>query len=83
MTIRRVGPARRQLAFALAVVAVVLAETLLPQALAGQVSPAATSPQMRHFWHVFAAYAIAWVLLFGWIVSVARRLAKVEKRIDG
>jgi CcmD family protein len=38
---------------------------------------------MREFWHVFVAYAVAWVLIFGWIVSILRRLAKVEERIGG
>ncbi|MEQ8329064.1 MAG: CcmD family protein [Longimicrobiales bacterium] len=36
---------------------------------------------MRPFRFLFAAYAIAWVLVFGWIVSVARRLARVERRL--
>mgnify|MGYP001157857993 CR=1 FL=1 len=35
----------------------------------------------RPYWHVFAAYAIAWVLVFGWIVSMARRLRRVEERL--
>lgn len=45
-------------------------------------SPAAASPQMRHFWHVFAAYAIAWVLVFGWAVAIARRIRRVERMLD-
>jgi len=36
----------------------------------------------RAYWHVFAAYAIAWVVILGWIVSVARRLARVEARLN-
>jgi CcmD family protein len=35
----------------------------------------------RPYWHVFAAYAIAWVLVFGWAVSIARRLRRVEERL--
>ncbi len=38
--------------------------------------------QMRHFWHVFAAYALAWLLVFGWAASIARRLKRVEDRLD-
>lgn len=53
----------------------------VPLDLAGQVNPAAQSPQMRHFWHVFLAYASAWVLLFGWVVSIVRRLRRVEERL--
>jgi CcmD family protein len=37
----------------------------------------------RAYWHVFAAYAIAWLLVLGWVVSVARRLARVEDRLRG
>jgi len=35
----------------------------------------------RPYWHVFTAYAIAWVLVFGWAVSIARRLRRVEERL--
>ncbi len=35
----------------------------------------------RPYWHVFAAYGIAWALMFGWLVSMARRLRRVEERI--
>jgi CcmD family protein len=34
----------------------------------------------RPYWHVFISYAIAWVLVFGWVVSMARRLKRVEER---
>lgn len=40
------------------------------------------SLEMQHFWHVFVAYAAAWVLIFGWVVSILRRLRKVEKKIE-
>jgi hypothetical protein len=39
---------------------------------------ASPARQMRHFWHVFAAYGIAWVLVFGWAVAIFRRLGRVE-----
>ena len=35
----------------------------------------------RPYWHVFIAYAIAWVLVFGWLISIARRLRRVEERL--
>lgn len=47
---------------------------------AGQ--PSAGARQMRHFWHVFIAFGIAWLLVFGWAVSIARRLARVEERLE-
>ncbi len=55
---------------------------VLPELLHAQ---AAGQPgrQMRHFWHVFAAYAVAWALLFGWAVAIARRIARVEDRLKG
>ncbi len=34
----------------------------------------------RPYWHLFIGYAIAWVLVFGWCVSIARRLRRVEER---
>lgn len=44
--------------------------------------PLASSPQMRHFWHVFAAYAVAWGLIFGWAVAILRRIRSVEARLS-
>lgn len=42
---------------------------------------AAGPPSFRPFWHVFVAYAIAWLLLLGWLISIARRLGRVEERM--
>lgn len=36
---------------------------------------------LRPYWHVFAAYAIAIVLIGGWAVSISRRLRDVERRL--
>ena len=35
----------------------------------------------RGYWHVFAAYAIVWILVFGWLVQIGRRLARVEEKL--
>ena len=35
----------------------------------------------RGYWHVFAAYAIVWLLVFGWVISIVRRLRRVEERL--
>jgi CcmD family protein len=35
----------------------------------------------RAYWHVFAAYAIAWILVLGWVISIVRRLRRVEERL--
>jgi len=35
----------------------------------------------RGYWHVFAAYAIVWILVLGWVISIVRRLRRVEERL--
>ncbi len=35
----------------------------------------------RPYWHVFAAYAIVWLLVLGWVFSIVRRLRRVEERL--
>jgi CcmD family protein len=41
----------------------------------GPVAPRSQRP----YWHVFSAFAVAWVLLFGYAVLLGRRLAAVER----
>ena len=36
----------------------------------------------RPYWHVFIAYAIALGLILAWVVSIARRLRRVETRLQ-
>jgi len=36
---------------------------------------------LRAYWHVFIAYAVGWVLILGWIISIARRLGRIESRL--
>jgi CcmD family protein len=36
---------------------------------------------LKPYWHVFIAYAIAVVLILGWVVSIARRLSALERRL--
>jgi CcmD family protein len=51
-------------------------------ALAAQTDTATLGAQnLRPYWHVFTAYALAWVLVVGWLVSVARRLARLERSL--
>jgi hypothetical protein len=33
---------------------------------------------LRPYWHVFVAYAFAWIVLFAWVVSIARRFARLD-----
>ena len=57
---------------------------LLPQAAAAQTQATGLAGQTlgRGYWHVFLAYALAWALVLGWVVTIARRLARVEHRLD-
>ena len=41
---------------------------------------------LRAYWHVFIAFAIAWALLFGYVVVLGRRFGSLEreiKRLEG
>ncbi|MGW8268160.1 MAG: CcmD family protein [Longimicrobiales bacterium] len=42
---------------------------------------AIASQNLRGYTHMFIAYAIAWALVVGWVVSIARRLDRVEKAL--
>jgi len=46
---------------------------------ADQTAPPRT---MRAYWHVFAAFTIAWLLLFGYVVSIGRRFRTLEREVD-
>jgi CcmD family protein len=35
----------------------------------------------RGYWHVFAAYAVVWILVLVWVISIVRRLRRVEERL--
>jgi CcmD family protein len=37
---------------------------------------------LRPYWHVFIAYAIVLVLVFGWVLSIGRRLKDVENKLE-
>lgn len=62
--------------------ALVLAWFGLPDALAAQAEAMGRQQLGRPYWHVFLAYAIGWALILGWIVSIARRLGRVERRLQ-
>jgi CcmD family protein len=57
---------------------------LLPDAgfAQGMADPGALANQsLRGYTHMFIAYAIAWAVVVGWVISIARRLARVEKAL--
>jgi len=50
--------------------------------------PAVAAPPrtLRAYWHVFVAFAVAWALLFGYTIVLARRygaLAREVRRMEG
>ena len=53
-----------------------------PIALNAQSMGAAIANQnLRGYTHMFIAYAIAWILVIGWVISIARRLGRVERAL--
>ncbi len=51
--------------------------------LSAQGNDLASQTLGRAYWHVFAAYAIGWILVLGWVISIARRLVSVEQAMKG
>lgn len=43
---------------------------------------AAPPRTLRAYWHVFIAFALAWVLLFGYVLVLGRRFARVEREME-
>ena len=37
---------------------------------------------MRAYWHVFIAFAVTWLLLFGYALSVGRRFGQLESELQ-
>jgi CcmD family protein len=45
--------------------------------------PRYTPPRtLRAYAHVFVAFAVAWVLLFGYVVFLSRKFRRVEEQVD-
>ena len=63
-----------------------IALVFVPAALSGQgglADPQAIASQsLRGYNHMFIAYFIAWAIILGWVVSIARRLGRVEKALE-
>ncbi len=67
----------------LRIVALPLFVILLATAdLGGQETASRLATQsLKPYWHVFIAYAIVIVMVLGWVVSIARRLARIEAQL--
>ena len=63
----------------LALLVVFLPEMLTAQGMAD--ASAIAGQNLRGYTHMFIAYTIAWALVVGWVVSIARRLGRVEKAL--
>ena len=46
--------------------------------------PVAAAPPrtLRAYWHVFIAFAIAWALLFGYVIALGRRFGALEREVQ-
>jgi CcmD family protein len=67
----------------LASMAVLMLVPELVQAQGGLADPEAIAGQnLRGYTHMFIAYAIAWAMVFGWVISIARRLGRVERALE-
>jgi CcmD family protein len=66
--------------FALLLLAVVT-PALSAQEISGLPASTMGAQSLRPYWHVFIAYAIAIVLVLGWVVSIGRRLRDVEEKL--
>jgi len=65
-----------------ALFASVLLLLVLPQISWAQgMSDAIAGQNLRGYTHMFIAYAIAWLVVVGWIISIARRLGRLEKEL--
>ncbi len=62
-----------------------LAALLIPAApaLAQAGAEALAQQSLRPYRLVFVAYALAWLLIMGWIVSIGRRIRKLENGREG
>lgn len=49
-----------------------------------QTLPETSAPPrtLRAYWHVFAAFAFAWLMILGYAISLARRFRRLERQVD-
>jgi len=62
---------------------VVVLALLFPESLEALMQGGTTgsAPSLRPYVHVFVAFGIAWALVFGWAVSIFRKLGRVEAQL--
>ncbi len=79
---RRVAAAARALLAAGAAAVAALAAPAAAFALQEGATDLASQHLGRGYTHVFIAYALAWAIILGWVIAIARRLARIERRMD-
>ena len=50
--------------------------------ISGLPARAAPPRTLRAHWHVFAAFAVAWILLFGYALTLGGRFGRLEREIQ-
>jgi CcmD family protein len=55
--------------------------SLAAQAGSGLPQPNTEARTMRAYWHVFIAFGVVWLLLFGYALTVGRRFGKLEEEV--
>jgi hypothetical protein len=59
----------------------VVTPALYGQEISGLPPSTMGAQSLRPYWHVFIAYAIAIVMVLGWVISIGRRLKNVEEKL--
>ena len=74
---------RHHLLIAVLVAAVLLAPPLLAQGGGEAYTAGAGVPRsLRAYTHVFVAFSVAWVLLFGYTLTIGRRFRALEAEVE-
>lgn len=58
-----------------------LIEPIMTADAANALVQAGSGNELRPFWYVFLAYASAWLVIGGWLFSMAKRLSRLEERL--
>ncbi len=65
------------------ILTLLLVALLLSAVVAAQAPEQAAPPRtLRAYWHVFAAFTFAWLMIAGYAVSLARRFRRLEEKLD-
>jgi CcmD family protein len=58
-------------------------DAIAPQATPSGLPVRPPAPRtLRDYWHLFIAYAVVWVLIFGYVISLGRRFGRVEAELQ-